>query len=102
MKNPIALESTCENTVFRKGDVFVLFGEFLGRGYASGLVDQARKAGMQSVGIAFGRRNENNALRPAGGNATRFRSCVHASIRSSNAIVEREDWINLRAAPRAP
>ena len=54
----------CENTVFRKGDVFVLFGELFGRGYATGLLDQARKAGMQIVGITVGRRDENNALRP--------------------------------------
>ncbi|KQQ55245.1 hypothetical protein ASF69_19250 [Rhizobium sp. Leaf311] len=64
MKKPIALENISENTVFRKGDVFVLFGELFGRGYATGLLDQARKAGMQIVGITVGRRDENNALRP--------------------------------------
>lgn len=64
MKNPIALENISNNTVFRKGDVFVLFGELFGRGYATGLLDQARKAGMQIVGITVGRRDENNALRP--------------------------------------
>lgn len=50
--------------LFRQGDVFVLFGELFGRGYATGLVEQARKAGMQIVGITVGRRDENNALRP--------------------------------------
>jgi hypothetical protein len=64
MENPIALESISENTVFCKGDVFVLFGELFGRGYATGLLDQARKAGMRIVGITVGRRDENNALRP--------------------------------------
>ncbi|WP_320201881.1 enoyl ACP reductase FabMG family protein [Agrobacterium sp. rho-13.3] len=64
MKKPIALKNISENTVFRKGDVFVLFGELFGRGYATGLLDQARKAGMQIVGITVGRRDENNALRP--------------------------------------
>lgn len=63
MENPIALESICENTVFRKDDVFVLFGELFGRGYATGLLDQAKKAGMQIVGITVGRRDETNALR---------------------------------------
>ncbi|MDX3977693.1 enoyl-acyl carrier protein reductase FabMG [Shinella sp.] len=63
MEQPIALENISENTVFRKGDVFVLFGELFGRGYATGLLDQARKAGMQIVGITVGRRDENNALR---------------------------------------
>jgi len=49
--------------VFRKGDVFVLFGELFGRGYANGLIDEARKAGMTIVGITVGRRDETGALR---------------------------------------
>jgi hypothetical protein len=51
------------NTLFRDDDVFVLFGELFGRGYATGLVDEARKAGMKIVGITVGRRDENNNLR---------------------------------------
>ena len=50
--------------IIRKGAVFVLFGELFGRGYASGLVSEARKAGMEIFGITVGRRDENNALRP--------------------------------------
>ncbi len=49
--------------IFRKGDVFVLFGELFGRGYANGLVDEARKAGMTIYGITVGRRNEDGSLR---------------------------------------
>ncbi|CAN7313712.1 enoyl ACP reductase FabMG family protein [Massilia sp. LjRoot122] len=49
--------------VFRKGDVFVLFGELFGRGYVNGLIDEARKAGMSIVGITVGRRDETGALR---------------------------------------
>jgi hypothetical protein len=49
--------------VFRKGDVFVLFGELFGRGYVNGLIDEARKAGMTMVGITVGRRDDNGALR---------------------------------------
>jgi hypothetical protein len=49
--------------VFRKGDVFVLFGELFGRGYVNGLIDQARAAGMTIVGITVGRRDDNGALR---------------------------------------
>jgi hypothetical protein len=49
--------------LFRKGDVFVLFGELFGRGYANGLIDEARKAGMTIVGITVGRRDDNGALR---------------------------------------
>ncbi|MBD8631134.1 hypothetical protein IFT74_07085 [Oxalobacteraceae sp. CFBP 8755] len=50
--------------VFRKGDVFVLFGELFGRGYVNGLIDEARTAGMTIVGITVGRRDETGALRP--------------------------------------
>lgn len=52
-----------QDNLFRKGDVFVLFGELFGRGYVNGLIDEARKAGMTIVGITVGRRDENNALR---------------------------------------
>lgn len=64
MENPVALHHPSQNTVFRKGDVFVLFGELFGRGYATGLLDEARRAGMEIVGITVGRRDEKNALRP--------------------------------------
>ena len=64
MENPFALNHLSENTVFHKGDVFVLFGELFGRGYATGLLDEARRAGMEIVGITVGRRDENNVLRP--------------------------------------
>jgi len=64
MNTTHALTQLPQSSLFRKGDVFVLFGELFGRGYASGLVDQARKAGMDIVGITVGRRDENNALRP--------------------------------------
>jgi hypothetical protein len=53
-----------QENIFRKGDVFVMFGELFGRGYANGLVDEARKAGMTILGITVGRRDENKALRP--------------------------------------
>ena len=49
--------------VFRKGDVFVLFGELFGRGYVNGLIDEARAAGMTIVGITVGRRDEAGVLR---------------------------------------
>ena len=63
MDAPIALTELPHNTLFKAGDVFVLFGELFGRGYANGLVNEARKAGMQIIGITVGRRDENNALR---------------------------------------
>ncbi|NTJ43731.1 hypothetical protein G6L28_14085 [Agrobacterium larrymoorei] len=64
MENLVSLNRLSQNTVFRKGDVFVLFGELFGRGYATGLLDEAKRAGMEIVGITVGRRDENNALRP--------------------------------------
>ncbi len=64
MENPIPLKRLSENTIFRKGDVFVLFGELFGRGYATGLLDEARRVGMEIVGITVGRRDEGNVLRP--------------------------------------
>jgi hypothetical protein len=57
------LRNVPQSNIFRKGDVFVLFGELFGRGYANGLVNEARKAGMTIVGVTVGRRDENNALR---------------------------------------
>jgi hypothetical protein len=64
MKTPISLQNLPQKSLFRSGDVFVLFGELFGRGYANGLVNEARKAGMTIVGITVGRRAEDNALRP--------------------------------------
>lgn len=63
MQAPISLRNVPQSNIFRKGDVFVLFGELFGRGYANGLINEARKAGMTIVGITVGRRDENNALR---------------------------------------
>jgi hypothetical protein len=61
---PIPLRDIPQANIFRKGDVFVLFGELFGRGYANGLINEARKAGMTIIGVTVGRRDENNALRP--------------------------------------
>jgi hypothetical protein len=64
MNTPIPLHQLPQKNIFRPGDVFVLFGELFGRGYANGLVNEAREAGMEIVGITVGRRDANNALRP--------------------------------------
>lgn len=47
-----------------KGDVLVVFGELFGRGYANGIVDEARRAGMTIVGATVGRRDGDGPLRP--------------------------------------
>jgi len=49
---------------YKKGDVFVLVGELFGRGYANGIVDEARRAGMTIVGTTVGRRDSDGTLRP--------------------------------------
>ncbi len=59
-----SLRAIPQTNIFRKGDTFVLFGELFGRGYVNGLLDEARKAGMNIVGMTVGRRDENLALRP--------------------------------------
>jgi hypothetical protein len=64
MISPIPLRDIPKANIFRKNDVFVLFGELFGRGYANGLINEARKAGMTVIGITVGRRDENNKLRP--------------------------------------
>ncbi|HSN13573.1 MAG TPA: hypothetical protein VLT61_03020, partial [Anaeromyxobacteraceae bacterium] len=46
------------------GDVLVVFGELFGRGYANGVVDEARRAGMTIVGATVGRRDGDGPLRP--------------------------------------
>lgn len=51
------------NKLFRKGDIFVLFGELFSRGYATGLINEAKAAGMIILGITVGRRDENGQLR---------------------------------------
>ena len=51
---------------WRAGDVVVLFGELFGRGYANGLLDAARRAGMTVVGATVGRRDATGPLRPLG------------------------------------
>lgn len=50
---------------WRQGDVLVVFGELFGRGYANGIVDEARRAGMTLVGATVGRRDGSDGpLRP--------------------------------------
>jgi len=64
VNGPIALNQLSQKNIFRAGDVFVLFGELFGRGYANGLVNEARQAGMSIIGITVGRREADGTLRP--------------------------------------
>lgn len=49
---------------YRKGDFLVLCGELFGRGYANGIVDEAKSRGMSVIGATVGRRDANGELRP--------------------------------------
>lgn len=49
---------------WKKGDVLVMFGELFARGYANGLVDEAKARGMTVIYSTVGRRDENLNLRP--------------------------------------
>ncbi len=46
------------------GDVLVLAGELFGRGYANGLLDEAKRIGMTVIGMTVGRRDSDGTLRP--------------------------------------
>lgn len=48
---------------YKKDDVLVLCGELFGRGYANGIVDEARRAGMTIIGTTVGRRDADGTLR---------------------------------------
>ena len=47
-----------------QGDLLVLCGELFGRGYANGIVDEAKKRGMAVIGTTVGRREADGSLRP--------------------------------------
>jgi len=49
---------------YKAGDVLVLVGELFGRGYANGLVDEAKRIGMTVIGTTVGRRDSDGSLRP--------------------------------------
>ena len=48
---------------FKEGDVLFLCGELFGRGYANGIVDEARAKGMTVIGSTVGRRDADGRLR---------------------------------------
>ena len=49
---------------YKQGDLLVLCGELFGRGYANGIVDEAKKRGMAVIGTTVGRRDADGSLRP--------------------------------------
>ncbi|MDA8428841.1 MAG: hypothetical protein M0T70_06250 [Geobacteraceae bacterium] len=59
-----AMQQLPETAGYKAGDVLVLAGELFGRGYANGLVDEAKRLGMTVIGTTVGRRDPDGALRP--------------------------------------
>ncbi len=57
------LQQLPETDGYKAGDVLVLAGELFGRGYANGLVDEARRIGMTVIGTTVGRRGSDGELR---------------------------------------
>jgi len=53
-----------EKAGYTQGDYIVLVGELFGRGYANGLVEEARRVGMHVIGTTMGRRDSDGTLRP--------------------------------------
>lgn len=49
---------------YKAGDVLVLIGELFGRGYANGLLEEAKRLGMTVIGTTVGRRDSDGTLRP--------------------------------------
>jgi hypothetical protein len=58
-----ALREVPATAGFKKGDVLFLCGELFGRGYANGIVDEARAKGMTIIGSTVGRRDTDGQLR---------------------------------------
>lgn len=58
------LQQLPEPAGYKAGDVLVLVGELFGRGYANGLVDEAKRIGMTVIGTTVGRRDSHGSLRP--------------------------------------
>lgn len=57
------LQQLPEPAGYKAGDVLVLAGELFGRGYANGLVDEAKRIGMTIIGMTVGRRDPDGTLR---------------------------------------
>ena len=99
MHSPTPLRSVPQSNIFRPGDVFVLFGELFGRGYANGLVNEARKAGMEIIGITVGRRDDDNRLRPLNDEEL---AVAEANLGGKILNVPLMAGFDLDAAPGAP
>ncbi len=62
MTNLIPIRSFNKNSPYQKGDYLVMFGELFSRGYANGIIEEAKKEGLNVILSTVGRR-ENGVLR---------------------------------------
>ncbi len=59
-----SLSKVPELSGYKKGDVVVIFGELFSKGYANGVVEEAKKRGLTVVYSTVGRRDQDGGLRP--------------------------------------
>jgi hypothetical protein len=59
-----ALRHLRENKNIKAGDTLVLFGELFSKGYANGLVEEAKARGLKIIYSTVGRRDKDGTLRP--------------------------------------
>lgn len=64
MTNYTPMTQLPEPAGYAAGDYLVLVGELFGRGYANGLLEEARRIGMNVIGTTMGRRDADGTLRP--------------------------------------
>lgn len=58
------MREIAQKAQFKTGDTLVVFGEVFERGYVNGIIDEAKKAGLNIIYSTVGRRDENQNLRP--------------------------------------
>jgi len=63
MTEYMPMQQLPEKAGYKAGDVLVLVGELFGRGYANGLIEEARRIGMTVIGTTVGRRDSDGTLR---------------------------------------
>ncbi|HEX9080013.1 MAG TPA: hypothetical protein VF795_10520 [Desulfuromonadaceae bacterium] len=67
MTEYVPMQELPDTAGYGKGDVLVLVGELFGRGYANGMVEEARRLGMTVIGTTVGRRDSDGGLCPLNG-----------------------------------
>lgn len=87
------LRQLSRSSEWKEGDVLVLFGELFQRGYANGLVDEAKKIGMKVIYSTVGRRDEAGRLRPLNEQelATKTRPLINVPLEAGFDLTPAKD-----------